>query len=665
MIIVVVQSYRICIGDRSFNKGVNILVKRIVFLLCILLLVLPLEMVATTKTVQGTDLTKETAQVFVEDYFIESMEEYQIPGAVILVVKDNEILYEQGFGYANLEQELKVDPSQSLFRIGSVSKLFTAMAIMQLVEQGLVDLEVDVNDYLTYFQIDTQQFQPIRVKHLLTHTPGFDEKIFGMAAEHYSDRQSLRDYLKENQPQMIREPGQYIQYSNYGFGILGLLIEEVSGLSYEKYIEEHILKPLNMNDTYVAMNSSVYDQLAREYFPRGEHFQEEPLYDYHYPPAGSFVATAEDMAKFMLLHLNDGTWNGTTVINESTTKLMHERQFSQHPNVQGFGYGFFERLQNSHRFLEHGGNTGGTNSMLMIDKERNIGIFTSNNGFAGGLLSYYFPSAFINHFYPISQSVAAMEVAAQPVEEDLIRYEGSYYTNRYSHEEASKISLAMAPPIKVSQETDLSLLVQYLGQESTFIQVEPLVFMNPETEQYLAFEEDGKGQITHLFYLDSFVYEKGSWYQNTLLHVILFGLFVLFSVATGFILMVKLIKKLVKRNKQSWSTETRQSWYKDPGKLNMMLGLSFLLFLVVLVMGLLQIDGIAAVFIELPLAVQWALYLPFITIVLVLAQGFTLVRAWLSRTGSLFKRLYYTTVLLLAVSVLLVFRFYNMIGTQI
>ncbi|MEB1808793.1 MAG: beta-lactamase family protein [Bacillaceae bacterium] len=636
--------------------------KQIVFMLCILLLVLPLQINASATPDKGIEITKENVQAFVEQMFEESMEEYQIPGAVILVVKDNEILYEQGFGYANLEQELKVDPGQSFFRIGSVSKLFTATAIMQLVEQGLVDLEADVNDYLTYFQIDTQHFQPIRVKHLLTHTPGFDEKFFGMAAEHYSKRLPLREYLKENQPQMIREPGQYIQYSNYGMGILGLIIEEVSGLSYEEYIEEHILKPLNMDDTYVAMNAAVEEQLAREYFPRGEHFQEEPLYDYHYPPAGSFVATAEDMAKFMFLHLNEGTWNGTTVINESTAKLMHERQFSQHPNVQGFGYGFFERLQNSHRFLEHGGNTGGTNSMLMIDKERNIGIFTSNNGFAGGLLSYYFPSDFINHFYPMSQSVAAMESAAQPVEEDLKRYEGSYYTNRYSHEDASKITLAMAPPIKVSQDTDHSLLVQNLGLENTFIQVEPLVFMNPETDQYLAFEEDGNGQITHLFYPDSFVYEKGTWYQNAMLHGILFGVFLLFSVATGLFLIIKLIKKSVTRNKQRISTETKQSWYTDAGKLNMLICLSFLLFLVVLVTGLLQMDGIAAVFIELPLAVQWALYIPLITLILVLIQGFALIFAWLSRTGTVFKRLYYTTVLFLAMSVLLVLNYYNMIG---
>ncbi|WP_216829765.1 serine hydrolase domain-containing protein [Alkalihalobacterium elongatum] len=636
--------------------------KPIVIMFCFLLLILPLQPNTTTKAVESTPITKENVQAFVEDYFNESIEEFQIPGAVIIVVKDNEILYKQGFGYANLNNDLQVDPDETLFRIGSVTKLFTATAIMQLVEQGLIDLEADVNEYLTHFQIDTRHFQPIRVKHLLTHTPGFDEKIIGMAVEHYSDRQPLRDYLKENQPMVIREPGEYIQYSNYGMGILGLVIEEVSGLSYEQYIEDYILKPLGMNDTYVTMDEAVHDQLAREYFPMGDTFQEEPLYDFQYPSAGSAIATADDMAKFMLLHLNEGTWYDTTILSEKTASLMHERQFSQNPNVQGFGYGFFERLQNSHRFLEHGGNTGGTNSMLIIDKERNLGIFTSNNGFAGALASYKFPFLFINHFYPMSQSAAAMEMSDQPVQEDLKRYEGSYYTNRYSREDVSKITLAMAPPIKVSKATDHSLFVQNYGQERTFIQVEPLIFMDQETEQYLAFEEDGKGNITHLFFSDSFVYEKGSWYQNALLHVILLGLFVMLSVVTGLILIIKMIKKVVKRNKQSVSIEKRQSWYMEAGKLNSMICMSFLLFLVVLVMGLVQMNGIAAVFLELPLAVQFALYIPVITIVLVLTQGITIIFAWLSRSGTFMKRLYHTSVLFLAISVLLVLRYYNMIA---
>ncbi|MGO4889583.1 serine hydrolase domain-containing protein [Anaerobacillus sp. MEB173] len=637
--------------------------KRIVLLLSFLLLLLPLQSYAMTE--ESIPMTKDNVQAFAEDYFTERMEEFQIPGAVIIVVKDNEILYQQGFGYANLEKGLQVDPSQSLFRIGSVTKLFTATAIMQLVEQGLIDVEADINEYLTDFQIDTKAFQPIRVKHLLTHTPGFDEKIIGMAARDYRDRMPLREYVREHQPEMIREPGQYVQYSNYGMALLGLIIEEVSGLTYEQYIEDHILKPLDMNNTHVMMNPAVEEKMAREYFPMGDTYQEEPLYDFHVYPAGSMIATAEDMAKFMLVHLNEGTWNNTTVLNEETARLMHERQFSQHLNVQGFGYGFFERLQNGHRFLEHGGNTGGTNSMLTIDKERNIGVFISNNSYTGALVSYEFPSAFINHFYPMSESAMAVENTDSSAQENnLKRYEGSYTTNRYSREDVSKVVLALSPPIKISTETDQSLLVKYFGQEHTFIQVEPLVFMEAGTGQYIAFEEDDKGKITHLFFSDSFVYEKGSWYQNVLLHGILIGLFVLLSVITGLILIFTLIKKFVRRNKESLSPaiEKNQSWYKDAGKLNIMICLSFLLFFVVLVIGLTQMTGASAVFLELPIAVQFAFYLPLLTILFVIIQGGVLLLSWLSKSGSIFKRLYYTGVLFLAVNVLFILRYYNMFG---
>ncbi|WP_239094055.1 serine hydrolase domain-containing protein [Bacillus sp. B15-48] len=639
--------------------------KRIGFMMISILLLLPLHSFAVTKPVESVPITKENVQMFSEDYFTKRMEENQIPGAVMIVVKDNEILYEQGFGFANLEKGLEVDPSGSLFRIGSVTKLFTATAIMQLVELGLVDVEANVNDYLTDFQIDTKDFQPVRVKHLLTHTAGFDELIIGMAAEHYRERKPLRNYLKENQPKMLREPGQYIQYSNYGMGLLGLVIEEVSGLSYEQYIEDHILKPLGMNDTHVVMNPTVYEQLAREYFPIGDGFKEEPLYDFHFPPAGSVLATAEDMAQFMLLHLNNGTWNGATVINENTAKLMHERQFSQHPSVQGFGFSFFERLQNSHRFLEHGGNTGGTNSMLMIDKDRNIGVFIANNGYAGALMTAEFPQTFINHFYPISESAAVIEDLENIIEEtNLKRYEGSYYTNRYSREDVSKITLALSPSIKISQGSNRSLLVQFLNQERRFIQVEPLVFFDPKTVQYIAFEEDGKGNITHMFDSSSFVFEKGSWYQNVLLHGILIGLFFLLSVGTGLILIVKLIKKIVKRKKESSTIVRQPSWYKNPGKLNILICMSFLLYLAVLLIGISQMDGIVSVFLDLPLAVQLALYIPVLTILLVIIQGVVLLKSWFAKSGGPFvKQLYYTAVLFLAVSVVLVLRYYNLVAS--
>ncbi|GAA0371483.1 serine hydrolase domain-containing protein [Bacillus horti] len=631
--------------------------------ICVLLLLVPFP--AFTSGAQGAEgrpFTAEHVEEFVDHYIMSSMEEMYIPGTVIIVVKDGEVLFEKGYGYDNVELERAVDPGASLFRIGSVTKLFTATAIMQLVEQGRLDLDQDVNQYLDGFQVDTGGYAPIQLRHLLTHTAGFEEKNFGMAAEHYENRVPLKEYVTNNQPNVIRTPGEYIQYSNYGIGLLGVIIEDVSGLSYEDYIKQYILEPLNMQNTYVMLNEDVEEGLAKEYSYANDQYTELSLYDYNYPPAGSMISTAEDMAKFIQAHLNLGELNGVRIMEASTAELMHDRQFSQHPLVQGFGFGFFENLYNQLRILEHGGNTDGSNSMFMIEKESNWGLFISNNGVNGAYPIHIFGKKFVDEFFPNPQTQAPVNHSGVELEEDLTRYQGIYHLNRYGHDDISKFVLAINPSLHVKVNEEQGLQVTFFGETVNYEQVEPLVFFNPLANQYIAFEEDANGAITHLF--DSMVFEKKKWYEDTLLHAILAGALLLFSIAILLTIAIRFFIKRIRKKKHIDIGGHAKSlkWLSLSKNTLVLNSLIFILFIMLIGIGLVNMMSSGGFSFELPIIFIVAFIAPILMVGLTLFLGFALVKLWMTRAGTIMNKMTMTLYFMVSLSFLLVLHYYNWIG---
>ena len=194
-----------------------------------------------------TDL--DGLETFLDEFFNKNMAELNIPGAAVAVVKDGEILFSEGYGFADLEQQIPVDPAQTIMRVGSVSKLFTATAAMQLVEQGLIDLDKDVNSYLTALQISDELSQPVTLDQLLTHTAGFEDRVIGTSTLSPDEVLPLGEHLGDSIPKRVLEPGSVHSYSNFGFGLTGQLIEEISGMPFTQYVEENILQPVGMTRT--------------------------------------------------------------------------------------------------------------------------------------------------------------------------------------------------------------------------------------------------------------------------------------------------------------------------------------------------------------------------------------------------------------------------------
>src|SRR5262245_12167635 len=199
-----------------------------------------------SKTEPAHELTVADVHAFLDGFVPMQLERENIAGAAVLVVKDGAIFFAKGYGYSDVEKKVPVTVDATLFRPGSISKLFTWTAVMQLVEQGKLDLDRDVNEYLD-FKIPAKFGKPITLRNIMTHTPGFEEQIKDLINEEGAPIATLRQHLVEHMPERIFPPGTTPAYSNYGASLAGYIVEHVSGKPFNDYVAENIFKPLGMS----------------------------------------------------------------------------------------------------------------------------------------------------------------------------------------------------------------------------------------------------------------------------------------------------------------------------------------------------------------------------------------------------------------------------------
>src|SRR5436190_3237605 len=186
---------------------------------------------------------------FLDGVMTANLRDKHVAGATVAVVKDGALFYANGYGYSDVAHRTPVSADRSLFRIGSTSKLFTWTAVMQLVEQGKLDLDTDVNKYLDFKIPDTYPKQPITMRHIMTHTPGFEEDGRDLITDDTSRMILTGRWVKTHIPGRVRPPGTFSSYSNYATALAGYIVERVSGQPFDTYIEQHILTPLGMTQT--------------------------------------------------------------------------------------------------------------------------------------------------------------------------------------------------------------------------------------------------------------------------------------------------------------------------------------------------------------------------------------------------------------------------------
>src|SRR2546430_16024762 len=330
------------------------------------------------ETSPGPELTKADFDTFLDALIPAQLRNRNIAGAVVSVVKDGQVLFQKGYGYADFEAKQPVLPDQTLFRPGSISKLFTATAVMQLVEQGKLDLDRDVSGYLD-FAIPKTYPEPVTLRQLLTHTAGFEDTLKNLFVAHESDLKLLRTYLVNQMPARIFPPGKVPSYSNYGFTLAGYIVERVSREKFEQYITNHILQPLRMtNSTFdQPLPPQLAAQMSKAYLiaskkPRDFEFVQAA-------PAGALSTTAADMTRFMLAFLQDGSVDGVAILKPETVREMQTRQFAIHPMICGLGITFMEYWLDPVRAIGHGGDTVYFHSDMVLLPDAHVGYFISYN----------------------------------------------------------------------------------------------------------------------------------------------------------------------------------------------------------------------------------------------------------------------------------------------
>ncbi len=324
-------------------------------------------------------LTRADAEAWLDGYLPYALQRADIAGAVVVVVKDGEILLEKGYGYADVAQHIPVDPQRTLFRPGSVSKLFTWTAVMQQVERGKLDLDRDVNQYLD-FKIPDGFGKPVTLRNIMTHTAGFEEVDKNLFTSDSVNIESFESFLKAWTPSRIFPPGQVPAYSNYATTLAGYIVERVSGERFNDYIERHIFTPLGME--HATFRQPLPDRIKPD-MAKGYELASGPSKPYEVviaAPAGSLAATGHDMGRFMIAHLQNGRLGSAEILKPETAKLMHGTALTiVSPELNRMLLGFYETNRNGRRAIAHGGDTYWFHSDLHLFIDDRVGIYISMN----------------------------------------------------------------------------------------------------------------------------------------------------------------------------------------------------------------------------------------------------------------------------------------------
>jgi CubicO group peptidase (beta-lactamase class C family) len=345
---------------------------------------IPAATTRTTSAGTGHALDPADLEAFFDGIFPLQLERSDIAGATVLVMKDGNLLLEKGYGYADLKSKRPVDPNSTIFRLASISKLFTWVSVMQLKEAGRLDLDADVNRYLD-FQIRPAFNKPITLRNLMTHTGGFEETVDDIILTDPKKAVSLRDYLIANQPMRIFPPGEVPAYSNYGVGLASYIVQRASGEPFEQYVQEHIFAPLGM--THSSFYQPVEKPLANLPSEGYRTNTTKPTVGFEFfnpVGAGGISSTAADMGRFGQALLNGGNLDGKSILKPETLAEMWTPQFRASDQLPAQCMGFYQDWRNDLLWIGHEGGLIAFHSLFFVEPQQKIVLFVSYNSAGGG-----------------------------------------------------------------------------------------------------------------------------------------------------------------------------------------------------------------------------------------------------------------------------------------
>ena len=572
---------------------------------------------------------------FIDGVMASQIASGRVVGATVSIVHGKDIVLAQGYGVADLGTVRPVSGTDTLFRIGSVSKLFVWMAVMQQVAAGRLDLTADVNTYLKDLQIPETFPEPITLTNLMMHTAGFEERpLLGLFARGPQTVGDFHSNLVTMMPRRMMMPGRFAAYSNYGAALAANLVEIVAGEDWNDYVESHITKPLAMSTTTTRqpVPAALAEQVSKGYLREQGHDVTAQFEFVTLPPAGSVSSTAADMARFMMELLARGD---TAVLSSTARAGLFEPGYQHDPRLNRMRYGLYEQSSHGAQLVGHNGDTIAFHSILTLCPELDLGIFASYNNEQGAKQRDALVAAFLDRLFgrpSRPQSNAGHSI-------DAARYGGFYTSLRAPYSGHDRIaSLLDTFQVKVDPDGQHLLLPGEDGPRR-FVKVDTDLFEAEDGRERIAFRGDGP-QATYLF-PDSgppVDYARVAPRDNPLIHIALIATVLSLSAAMWLVWPF------------SWLRHRGRIALRGEGRatlLAVVTSASIIAFCIVI--GTAIADTRELIY-GLPQTFEQALWIPVALIPLLLLQLLYTSRAWVGGFWWVTRRIHYTLLTFSAIA---------------
>lgn len=609
--------------------------------------------VACNITTLAQSMTDTVAlEAYMDGVMETHLRDRHIVGATVSVIQDGKILLAKGYGFADREKQLPVRADATLFRIGSITKLFTWTSVMQLVQLGKLDLNADINTYLKDFKIPSTYPEPITLNNLMSHTPGFEDLLIGLFAKDSTAMKPLGEILKNQIPARVHKPGTYASYSNHGTAMAAYIVEQVSGMSFNDYVEKNIIGPLGMTKTTLRqpLPASFKPNMSRGYKYSGGVYQNEsfeyvPLY-----PAGSAATTATDMVPFMRMFLEGGKLNDAVILDSATMALMKSPAHQHDPSVNPMRHGIIDMSRGGTEVIGHGGDTFWFHSMLALMPASNSGIFLSFNTDTGGGTSGIVMNEFLDRYFPESK----LPLVTPFSKEYLQRFAGKYRANRHAYKDYTSVA-GLLNDARVTVLDSTGLRLRSGENVRDLVPIDSLVFVEKNTSNRYVFKKDDQGKIAVLLVgsVPIFAMEKVSGIKSADLHLAIFVI----AIVAGVIALV--FWPFVALSRIGYQSHR----YTKPMPFNARL-IAWLNFFVLLLfyLGMATNANEEGIVYGTVTALKVFLYFPFVNLLLTLGMLYWLFRVIATGYHRVTSRLYYFVLCVVSLAALWQLYYWHMFG---
>jgi CubicO group peptidase (beta-lactamase class C family) len=596
-------------------------------------------------------------EAFLDEFIASRMEREHVPGVVFYMVQDGEEFLAKGYGYADLERNIPMDPRATVLAVGSLTKLFTATACMQLVEQGKLDLFADVNDYLSAFTIDRSYDQPITLATLLEHTDGFDVVHIGVAARGPNDLMPLEHYLARRLPPRVRQPGMSAVYGEHGMALAGYLVEIAAGMPYVEYMRTQLLDVVGMKRSDFQLRPDMRSNVCVAYLRAGDRqLPVVPEHAYHIVPAAGLYTTAEDLGRFMIAHLERGKVGGARVLSETTADLMCQQKFGVHPLLSAWSYGFHTRMHAGEFCIEHGGMSLRTICQLLIMPERRVGFAIAGNSLSMQLHKEFL-SAFLKRYFGDRNDAPPFDPLASGVI-DPLHFEGWYEAMHRSYSSLERLNdISRQTRVEVTSPTTLTTRSTHDDVVKWF-RIAPTVYESEDGEARMAFVHDRNDNVVGLLN-GPHECARLAWWATVPFQRGLFGALAIVFL-TG--LAAPALGAVIGRKKPSANAISPRRRLQTL----LMCGLcgANLLFFAGLAFVLQNTSHLEFIF-GVPIEMQLLLWLPVVTVAIAPAvTGFAL-SSWIDGDGSLLRRAHESLIAVAGLAFIAQAAHWNLLGFNV